>query len=161
MLPKKKLLRFLLCAQLITTYSYTFTSSCDPQSVIDLAHISDKLKAIISFVYDAMQPEERTNDLKDIYHAIQENKSILSRAITEKVMLDIIEFIEDHKNCFVHANDFDIISSYVKVQFQNIHNGSQILELTRTKRSHKGNHLEIPYEKFIHILHQARENIGN
>lgn len=161
MLPTKKLLRFLLCAQIITTYNYTLPAEGDPQAVIDIAHLSKKLKAIVTFMYDIADPEDRTKELISTYNAIQENKNIISRSTAEIVAQDLMRFIKDYKKFFVNKKDFLAISSYITNYLENLNNGTLLLEFANENRSpkHINNKVEVSYQQFLHILQEARENI--
>jgi hypothetical protein len=165
MLPKKQLLRFLLYAQILTTYNYTLPMSCEPQSIVDVAHVTEKLKALITFMYDVVDPEDRSNELISVYHAIQEHQNIIARSTAEIVARDLISFLKEYKSFFAHESDYIAISSYVNDYITNLHNGTLLREITQTKRSPKhkshtkNNTIELSYQQFQDILHQAHESI--
>src|SRR5437899_1038386 len=102
MLSTKKLLRLLLCAQIITAYNYARPAECEPQSIVDIAHLTTKLKAIVEFMYDLIDPEDRTKELTSVYRAIEENKNIISRSTAEIITQDLVSFVNDHKIFFAN-----------------------------------------------------------
>ena len=67
MLTAKKMLRFLLCAQMIMSCNYIIPAAYEPQSVVDIAHLTAKLKTLINFMYDTTEPEDHTEELDAIY----------------------------------------------------------------------------------------------
>jgi hypothetical protein len=155
----KKLLRFLLCAQIMTTYTYTIPTECEPQSVVDIAHLPIKFQAIINFVHDTINPEDYTEEFKTIYHATQNNINIVSHAIAAKATLDCIQYIEYLTNCFASKDEAQIILDYLNNYSDDLRNGVLLSKLTRKKHvtKHKNHKKEISHEKFCHILEKARE----
>src|SRR5579862_6638740 len=137
MLPMRKLLYLLLCAHILTGYNYTLPTTCEPQSIVDVAHVTEKLKALITFMYDVVDPEDRSNELMSVYHAIQENQNIISRSTAEIVARDLVSFLKEYKSFFAHENDYIAVSSYVNDYITNLHNGTLLREITQTKRSPK------------------------
>jgi Collagen triple helix repeat (20 copies) len=165
MLPTKKLLYLLLCAHILTGYNYTLPTACEPQSIVDVAHVPTKLKALITFMYDVVDPEDRTNELISVYQAIQDNKDIISRSTAEIVTRDLIDFIKEYKSFFAHENDYIAISSYINDYITNVHNGTLLREIAHTKRSPKHQHqtknniIEMSFQQFQDILQQTHESI--
>lgn len=143
MLRARNMLRLLLCAHIITMCNYTIPIENDPQSIVDIAHLPAKLKSIITFMYEIIDPSERTNDLNNIYQAIQENKNIISRTIIEKVAHHLSRFIKEHESFFTNKDDFNIISAYITNYIKSLNDGSLLLEMTDKKRSpHCKPHIE-------------------
>ena len=162
MLPKKKLLRFLLYAQIITTYNYVLPVECEPQSIIDMAHLPIKLQAIINFVHDTIDSKSHTKEFKTVYLATQEKINIISRSIAEKVTHECIHYIEDLTHYFANKDDANIILTYLKNYLDDLRNGTLLSELTRKKHhtKHKNQKKELSYEKFCHVLQEARQCVA-
>lgn len=162
MLPAKKLLRFLLCMQIITAYSPAFSASSEPQSVVDMAHITTNLKAIIAFMYEVADPKDCTDELNNVYSAIQQNKSIISHSNAHVAVRNVLTFLKYHENVFESKNDFTVISTYLKDYLTNLDNGTLLLEMTRKPHSAKHRHKDdkkivVSEEQFLRILQKARE----
>jgi hypothetical protein len=159
MLLKKKLLRILFCAQIITTYNYVVPAECEPQSIIDMAHLPLRLQAIINFVHDTIDSENHSKEFKTVYRAIQKNKSIISHSIAEKVTRECLQYIENLTDYFTNQNDAHTISDYLKNYLHDLRNGTLLSELTHRKHSthHKNQKRDISHEKFCQVLEKARE----
>src|SRR5579863_886958 len=165
MLPAKKLLRFLFCMQIITAYSFAFSAPSapsEPQSVIDMAHLTTNLKAIIAFMYEVADPKDCTEELNNVYSAIQQNKSIISHSNAQVAVRNVLTFLKYHENVFESKNDFTVISTYLKDYLTNLDNGTLLLEMTRKPYSSKHRHKDdkkivVSEDQFIRILQKARE----
>ena len=115
MLMAKKLLRLLLCANILITYNHTHPQECDPQSLLDIAHIPTKLKACIEFAYEMGEDEDCTSALKKTYNALQDNKKIISRANAQAATLDALDFLEYHEESFHNKNHFLIFCTQTNI----------------------------------------------
>ena len=160
MLATKKLLQFILCAQITTGYNSTFATECKPQSVIDIAHLSKKLKAIITFVYDIADPEYHTEEFNNTYNAIQENKNIISHTTAYQATRNALDFLESHQDYFTHHDDLLTISTYLNNYLTNLSKGTLLREITHKKfnPTHDCPPVKISYEQCLGIIEQAREN---
>src|SRR5437763_9121332 len=114
MITAKKMLHFFLYAQILITYNSIFPAEYEPQSVVDIAHLPAKLKTIITFVYGVCKPKDRTQELNNVYKAIQENKNIISHSIVHMAARNALTFLESHEDYFANKEDFMTITMYLK-----------------------------------------------
>jgi hypothetical protein len=161
MITAKKLLRFLLCAQILTTCNYTLAGECEPQSILDIAHLTSKLKTIITFMYDIAEPKDRTEELDNAYKAIQQNQDIISRSTAQIATRNVLSFLEYHEDYFASKKDFTIISAYLKDYLTDLNNNTLLRDTVHRKLPKHKNHqtIKISFAQFLHIIQKTRENI--
>src|SRR4030095_12582153 len=134
MLMAKKLLRLLLCVNILVTHNYIYPEECDPQSILDIAHISTKLKACIELTYDMAQDEDCTAALDTVYDAIANNKKIISRASAQAAARDALDFLEYHAESFVSPDQFLIISTYLTNYLTNLTKSTTIIDTIKKQK---------------------------
>src|SRR5207248_3873268 len=161
MITAKKLLRFLLCAQILTTCNYILPAECEPQSVLDIAHLTAKLKTIITFMYDIAEPKDRTEELNNVYKAIQQDKDVVSRSTAQIATRNVLSFLEYHEDYFESKKDFMIISTYLKDYLTDLNNNTLLLDTVHRKISANKNcsKIKISFAQFLHIIQKTREKI--
>jgi len=160
MITAKKLLRFLLCTQLLTMYNSILPAQYEPQSIVDIAHLPTQLKTIIAFVHKISKPNDRTEELNIVYKAIQENKNIISRSIAHTAVRNVLTFLEHHKNYFEHKKDFTTVSKYLKHYLTNLDNNTLLQEITQKEHPTKPtcDKPETCCSPFLQILQKAHDH---
>src|SRR5688500_11378429 len=119
----KKLLRIFLCAQILIAHNYTLPVESDPPSVIDIALLPIKIKTLITYIYDINDSEDLTEELHDVYIAIQKNQKIVSHAMAKTVAQDLLNFLHDYKEYFENENDYNHVISYLDKYLADLNSG--------------------------------------
>src|SRR3990172_7136960 len=163
MLTAKKLLHLLLCTQIITTYNYTIPAETDPQSIVNIAHLTTKVKDVVMFMRELADAKDWTEELNTVYLAIQQNKSIISRPHAQAAVNSVLTFLDKHEKSFKNQKDFVTISTYLKDYVSQLKNGTQLLEITNKKTLTKNKNCVkiVSDEKFLSILKSARDSLHN
>src|SRR5690606_5577600 len=112
MLTAKKLLRILLCIQAFTMYNLTLTHKTD--SSINIARLTTKIKEVVMFMHELAQDSEWSQDLENVYCAIQEDKNIIMRSQAESALTSVLNFLNKHRESFKNTQDFKMITCYIK-----------------------------------------------
>src|SRR3990170_3731360 len=101
MLTAKKLLHLLLYTQIITTYNYTIPAETDPQSIVNIAHLTTKVKDVVMFMRELADAKDWTEELNTVYLAIQQNKSKnCVKIVSDEKFLSILKSARDSlHNC--------------------------------------------------------------
>jgi hypothetical protein len=158
----KKLLRFLLCMQILITYNHTLPTASDPQSVINVAHLTAKIKDVVMFLYEITDPQDWTQELDTVYLAAQQNKNIVPRLHVQSAMNSALSLLSKYEKFFKNQKDFKAVATYLKDYLHKVKNGTQLLEITNEPiQTKKSKTASLSDKQFFTILKHARENIHN
>ena len=156
-----KLLRLLLCINMLMVHSYTYSQECDPQSLLDIAHVPTKLRACIEFAYEMADEEDCTAALSATYSALQNNKKVISRASAQAATLDVLDFLEYHEQSFPNKDQFLLISNYLKKYLQKLSKGTTLIDNAKKNLSLRKPRQDatISDDEFIRIIQGSRANV--
>lgn len=154
------MLQLLLCANILVTHSYTHPEESDPQSLLDIAHVSNKLKYCIEFTHEMGNKQDWTTALQWMNTAIKKNKSVISRSGVQAAVLDLLDFFEYHEKAFVNEEHFTMITSYLKKYLDNLNKNIHLLPDTQQhfSRHSKNNKFPLSDNEYLKILKITRDN---
>ncbi len=156
MLPAKKLLRLILCIQIIMSYTPPLSAATEYNSPLAVAHLTTKVKDAVMFMYDLAAEQDWTEELEQIYHAIQKNKKVVQRADAQAAVESVLNFLDSHAYAFADQKDFALITDYLKNYIVDVKTGKQLIEATqKSTTTTKSTTKKSSDEQFLSILKRA------
>src|SRR5690348_12488554 len=154
MLTAKKLLRILLCIQILTTYHYTVPITSGAQSTDNIARLTTKAKDIIMLMHEFAEEQDWTADLESMYRAIQQDRRIVARSQVDAAMNSVFLFLKKQQQFFKNKKEFDLVINYIKDYLDKLQKTPTPLDITTKKSADKNkkNFAKTSNERFVAAL---------